>query len=197
MFSFQSSSSHISHAPSHFHWRYKSSQLKHSHGFSSPSVGVGVCSSQRDDEPAVTNWCPWLALSLTGNLAWRNMWGQISLSQRDRISGHRHVLGNSQDFSSTILWPHTKHVKERKLVRHKNHDELYVKNLHVGGIASIGCCTHMLLCVFQAHLRNGLSGIALGCSPYRALKPSRCLPVPSHTTPAWNRSPGVSWGTAN
>lgn len=84
-----------------------------------------------------------------------------------------------------------------KVVSHKNQGELYVKNLHVGGTASIGCCTHTLLCVFQVHLGNGLSGIALGCFPCRDLKPSHCLPVLSHTTPAWNRPPGVSWGTAD
>lgn len=169
----------------------KTSQLKHSHGFSSPFVGVGVCSSQTDHEPAVTSWCPWLALSVRGDLAWRNMWGQTPLSQRDRISGHKHVLGNRQKKFS-----HTKHVEERKAMSHKTQDELCVKNLHVGGTASIGCCTHTLLCVFQVHLRNGLSGTALGCSPGRDLKPSHCLPAPSHTTPAWNRPPAVSWGTA-
>lgn len=88
-------------------------------------------------------------------------------------------------------------LRRGKVVSHKNQGELYVKNLHVGGTASIGCCTHTLLCVFQVHLRNGLSGIALGCFPCRDLKPSRCLPVLSHTTPAWNRPPGVSWGTAD
>lgn len=86
-------------------------------------------------------------------------------------------------------------VKRGRLWATKN--ELYVKSLHGGGTASIGCCTRTLLCVFQAHLRNGLSGIVLGCSPCRDLKPSHCLPAPSHTTPAWNRPPGVSWGTAS
>lgn len=105
----------FSRAPSHFHYRYKSSQLKHFHGFSSPFVRVGVCSSQTDHEPAVINWCPWLALCVRGTLTWRNTWGQTSLSQRDRISGHKHVLGNSQDFSSTILWPHIKHVERGRL----------------------------------------------------------------------------------
>lgn len=43
------------------------------------------------------------------------MWGQTSSSsQRDRISGYKHVPRNSQASSSTIFWPHTKHVTEEE-----------------------------------------------------------------------------------
>lgn len=81
---------------------------------------------------------------------------------------------------------------QRKVVSQRNQDELYIKNLHVGGTAGIGYCIHMLLCVFQVHLRSGLSGRVLGCSPGQDLKPFHCLPVPSHTTPACKRPTGIS-----
>lgn len=42
------------------------------------------------------------------------MWGQTSSSQRDNIPGHKHLPRNSQASSSTILWPHIKHVMEEE-----------------------------------------------------------------------------------
>lgn len=42
------------------------------------------------------------------------MGGQTSLSQRDRISVHKHVPRNIQAASSIILQPHAKHVREEE-----------------------------------------------------------------------------------